>query len=191
MNIKMLPLKPRFLFAVLLVATLFLTACINGAENLTEQERGRITTVVSLYTSLLAEGYAHLNLSSLPQVATEGRVTKAYHHMSSLGEARTRMLSTLDRMSFSRVAIISPEKAEVDTEEEWGYTYVDIDSGQETFANRVRYELTYYLLQVGGRWLVDDITIRKAEEEKEPRDSVPFFQRPDDDPAPGSAGVSD
>jgi hypothetical protein len=88
------------------------------------------------------------------------------------------MLANLEQISFSPGVVISPEKAAIDTAEDWLYTFVNIDSGQETFTNRIRYQLTYHLLKEEGRWLVDDITIREEVEEKNSQEKVPFLQRP-------------
>lgn len=175
----------RILFVIFLLCySLSLSSCGGIPDDKMGQERENVRSVVSLYTAILAEGYSHLNMGHLLQVATEKRATKAFHHMSSLAEANSKMLCTLEKTNFSEAILISEEKASVDTEEKWRYSYVSVDNGKEVFTNIASYKLTYHLLKLEDRWLVDDIAIREALEEKNPQDMLPFFQRPVTAPLP-------
>lgn len=138
---------------------------------------GKLNEVVERYDQLLAEGYRNLNMDPLMQVATEGRVAKAHHHMAALKEAGVKMDSKLKKINFSDIKIISSGKAEVITDEEWGYKYIRLDSGNIEFDNSVTYRLKYFLEKHDNRWLVADIQIERAVEEKEFKG---FFERPHD-----------
>ena len=166
-------------FSLVIIAVLLLAGC---SQNKNE---GEVKEVVGKYTALLAEGYRNLNMNPLSQVATEERATKAYHHMAALGEARTKMDAQLKEIKFLNVKFVQGDKAEVKTEENWDYTYINIDSGKPEFDNSVAYALTYFLTKKSGKWLVADVTVEKAEEKKS---SENIFNRPKDKQLPEQKG---
>lgn len=139
------------------------------------EENAEIKAAVTKYDTLLAEGYKTLNMNPLIQAATGERANKAFVHMEALGRAGIRMNSKLGNIKFTDIKIVSPDQADVDTEEFWEYTYNDIDSGKSLFENKITYQLQYKLIKKTDRWLVSGITIKKAAEEKE---SGHIFRRP-------------
>jgi len=159
--------------ALLLAALLLMSGCGKGNEAINEAIKG----TVRRYNTLLAEGYRHLSMNPLVQVATKERAAKAYHHMAALGVAKARMYAVLQSINFSDIKLISRDRAEAITQEAWDYTYVNIDSGEPDHDNSVTYKLKYSLVKISNKWFVADITVEEAKETKKseyPR----FFQRP-------------
>lgn len=155
---------PVFLMKALLILLfpIFLvSACTREKDPLSDPKV--LKHVVVEYNRLLAEGYKDLNMTPLLQVATDERATKAYYHMSALGEARTRMDAKLDEVSFRDVRIIGENTAEVKTREKWKYTHTNIDTEETAKKESVVYELAYTLVRKENRWLVSDIEIEKEQ----------------------------
>ena len=139
---------------------------------------------VVAYTALLAEGYETLSMNHLLQVATEERAMKAFYHMAALGEARVRMIAVLEKINFAEVAFPDDSQAQVRTSEKWSYQYRDVDTDAERFTNHADYSLLYTLLRRDGVWLVAEVEVVEATEEKSAHELERFFQRPASDPLP-------
>lgn len=159
----------------LLIIALVLLSLGGCAE---AQNKKQIEEAVRQYTTLLADGYRHLNMNPLAQAATEERATKAFYHMAALGEARIKMDARLRAIKFLEIktgeTLDGEKQAQVRTEEKWDYTYVNIDTAKPVFDNSVDYELTYTLIKKPDKWLVADIAVEKS---KEKNDSSGFFER--------------
>jgi len=115
------------------------------------------------YNQRLSEGYRTLNMNGLLDVATKERTAKAYYHMAALGEERKRMEAKPRSISFVEIKHVAPDRAEVQTREEWDYRHIDIDSNEVVFQGAITYTLLYTLIRQGDHWLVSDIEIQKEE----------------------------
>lgn len=173
------------MLVLILIAVLSVTACEQDKKTVgtsSEKPKGtgafdeetRIKNTVILYDSLLAKGYIIQNMSLLLEAATEKRANKAYYHMSALGEGKVKMDMKLNELKFTDVKILSPDNAEAATEEKWDYKYINTDSGEQVYDNSVDYKLTYRLIKLSGKWLVDDIDVKQTKE-KNPEGYKPLF----------------
>ena len=144
-----------------------LLACEQKTPTHNFDQEEKIKNTIILYNALLAEGYRNLNMNALTQIATEERRVKAYHHMSALGETGVKMDAVLKDLKFREVNLIDPVNAEAGTEEIWDYIYIDIDSGDSAYNNRITYKNNYRLINRSGKWVVADITIEESDEEKD------------------------
>jgi len=140
-----------------------------------------LQNTVAAYNRLLAEGYMNQDMNSLAHSATKRRAMRAYHHMASLGLAQVKMAPRLQEIEFASVSIISKDKAEVETMENWVYAYYSSQTGEKVYENNVSYQLTYKLVKHSDRWFVDDININKSDEGPSIGE-LPFFVRPHDRP---------
>jgi hypothetical protein len=131
---------------------------------------------VNRYVTLLAEGYKNLNMTSLQEVSTKKRATKAYYHMAALSEGKARMISHIIDLQFGRIKITAPDAADVVTTEKWQYKYVDEGTGREVLNNFIDYKLRYHLVKDAGRWLVEDIDV--LESKQKDSQTLPFIRRP-------------
>lgn len=163
-------------YVVFLIVFLLLVAGSGcGRKPAEDPELKKIKNAVAWYNALLADGYRSLNLNSLIQVATPKRSTQAYHHMAALGEANLKMDATLNNLEFYKVEVTGLDKALASTHEEWNYRYLDIKTDKEKFNNSISYTVSYFLEKQDNKWLVADLAIEKATEQK---DSGFIFQRP-------------
>lgn len=137
------------------------------------EEIEKVKMTVMLYDSLLAKGYRSLDMKTLAEAATEERVTKAFYHMAALGESGVKMDSTLQDIKFLDIKVVSPDKAEVITDEKWDYTYINIESDKQVYDNSVEYKLRYNMVKMDKRWLVEDIKVEYSKENKSEK-YIPF-----------------
>jgi len=86
--------------------------------------------------------------------------------MSALGEGRIRMVAHQTNITFPSVTIVSPDRAEVKTEESWDYSHVNIDTSDITSKKSVEYGLNYSLVREDDHWLVSDISVESEREIK-------------------------
>ena len=163
------------ILVIILIAVLSVTACEQDKKTVgTSPEKPKetgafdeetsIKNTVILYDSLLAKGYITQNMSPLLEAATEKRADKAYYHMAALGEGKVKMDMKLNELKFTDVKILSPDNAEVGTEEKWDYRYINTASGKQVYENSVDYKLTYRLIKLSGKWLVNDIDVKQTKE---------------------------
>lgn len=138
---------------------------------------GQAKDTVLRYNSLLCEGYSNLDMSRLSLVATREQAAKVYHHMAAMGEGRMRMEAVLEKIDFLTIQKNSAGRMEVETAEQWGYRYVNIDSGEEAVANKIAYKLRYHLRKVTDVWQVEAIDINSSEN-RDGSKTLPFLERP-------------
>jgi hypothetical protein len=157
----------RRLIYILCCAILLFASCeVYEKKEDTAKEERLIKDTVVLYNSLLADGYRKLSMTALVQAATEERATKAYYHMAALGEARVKMDAKIRDFKFLELKLPSQYTAEVMTEEIWDYSYVNVDTGEQVYDNKITYKNRYALTKKTGKWLVYDITVEESHEEK-------------------------
>lgn len=161
------------------IITILLLVLPNGCNKSDVETENEIKNTVRLYNTLLAEGYRKLNMSALRQVATERRATKAYFHMAANGEAKVKMDARLNALDFISINQQSDEKAEVSTQEQWHYVYDSLVTEEKIYENDVSYRLTYQLVKVSSRWLIDEIIIEESTEGVG-SGKLPFIRRPSD-----------
>ncbi len=165
---------------ILLIAAFFVTACQQGMneEVISKKkpksphildEKTKIKNTVILYNSMLAQGYRKQNMTSLAEVATEKRISKAFYHMAALGEGWVRMDMNLKQISFSEIQILSSDKAEAATEEKWDYKYINFKTEEQVYDNSVDYVNRYKLSKISDKWFVDDINVISSKEKKSER----------------------
>ncbi|MBU0729865.1 MAG: hypothetical protein KKA70_08995 [Proteobacteria bacterium] len=163
----------------LILAALLLFGCAEQKSTSAQELQDSVQT----YNRLLSEGYRSLNMTPLARIATPQRTTKAYHHMAALGEGRIRMDTLLDEITFlgSKILADNQNKAEIRTREQWTCNFYNIDTNEKVSDNIITYENVYHLVLEAGRWLVDDISIRKWSETNK-KGGLSFFERPADQP---------
>jgi hypothetical protein len=148
-----LKIRPAVLLTVLLVLFFAVEACSRKADV------GQIKQVVSRYNELLIWGYKNLNMNPLQEVATEEQATKAYYHMSAMGEGKLRMDSTLKTLDFKKLEFQEKDKAVVETREVWDFTHIDINTGKKYAEEKdFIYEMGYLLKKQKDRWIVTNVT---------------------------------
>lgn len=144
-----------------IVFALLLTSCSSNPDG--EAVKG----VVMRYNQLLTEGYEKQNMNPVASVATEEVATKAYYHMSALGEARIKMVSSLKKISFKEIKSRGEGAAEVTTSEAWDFTHREMDSGKTVLQQKdFVYKVVYQLEKKGGEWKITKIDAI-GEEKKE------------------------
>lgn len=116
-----------------------------------------LKATITRYNQLLTEGYRKLDMTPLQAVASPELATKAYHHMSAIGEGKLRMESTVQEIEFRKVDKTSADRARVETKETWDFKHVEISTGK-TFSEEKGfvYEMTYELAREAGGWRVRD-----------------------------------
>lgn len=140
---------------IALIAAALLAGCQAGSSQDTEQVKGTVME----YSRLLAEGYASLKMGGLAKVSDREQVTKVYYHMASLGEARTKLVSHLNEISFGELKFPNRSTATVETKELWAFRHVNIDTGKVTLEEKnYPYDLDYRLRKRNGVWLVHAVT---------------------------------
>lgn len=113
------------------------------------------------YCQLLAQGYAKMNMTNLQEVATQEQAFKVYNHMSALGEAKIRMVSSLENIEFTDTQLSDKDGARVRTRERWNYTHIGTDPKipSQTVVEGLIYELAYALVRRDGKWLVSSVSV--------------------------------
>ncbi len=150
----------------------------DSGEDLSVREVKQIKGTVMMYTRLLAEGYARLNMGELTRVAAERQATRVFHHMAALGEGGVKMLASLTRIEFDGVESLPDKVAEVRTREHWEYAYYTIATGELRHENDVSYQLAYTLEKTDQQWLIADVRIVESMEGTGKGD-LSFMVRPD------------
>jgi hypothetical protein len=149
---------------------------IGGCTRDDEKELEAVQDTVLRYTQLLAEGYANMNMTNLQEAATKEQATKAYNHMSALGEAKIKMESHLEDIEFKDIQLSSNNKARVTTREEWNYTHIGTDPKMpsQRVVEGLIYDLAYELVKGDGKWLVSSISVLQEDRPAEPakRDDI-------------------
>jgi len=142
----------------LLCIGLLLCACQNH-----HGEDSRVKGTIMRYQQLLSEGYRKMDVSSLQQVASSEHALKVYYHMAALGEAKTRMSSTLKKIEFKDISYPDQGTALVSTHEVWDFALNSLDDGttQQTEKD-FPYEMAYDLKKDGDRWLITDARVIEA-----------------------------
>lgn len=140
---------------IALIAVALLAGCQAGSS----QEKKQVKGAIMAYTRLLAEGYESLKMGGLLKVADREQVTKVYYHMASLGEARTKLVSHLNDISYGELKFPNLSTATVETKELWAFRHVNIDTGKVTLEEKnYPYALDYRLRKRDGIWLVKAVT---------------------------------
>ncbi len=146
-------------WGVVCLLFLALVACSHESA-----EDKQIKATIMRYNQLLIEGYQKMNMNILQEAATAKQAEKVYFHMAALGESRVRMDSTLEKMQFTDVKILSENKAKVKTKEIWDFRHTNIDTKQVVLEEKnFEYILSYELVKEGGRWLVSDVSASEGD----------------------------
>lgn len=145
-------------------------------------ETQKIKDAILLYNALLAEGYKNLNMNPLTQAATKECATKAYYHMSALGEADIKMHSQVKKINFDDLEVQKPVRAIAKTSEIWDFVHLDIKSNEKIYEEKdFVYHVTYELKKEGDHWLVARVTAvgeerPSMEKKKHPRLDLPTMR---------------
>lgn len=167
----------RFVYGVVLLAGLLLVAgCGDNAKKETVEptvpavkEEPKVVVAketqareaILQYTSLVAQGYAEMNMAVLEGAATANRVAKVASHMEALKARGLKLLAQPEIVQPTTVREVSADRLTVVSDEKWRNSYVSSPDDRETAADDTMYRLNYVLVSVDGRWLVDEISIEK------------------------------
>ena len=144
-----------------LVLVLMMFICAGGCRVLSERDAQEVKDTILRYNKLLSEGYAHLDMTPLREVATEEQAQKAYQHMAALGEAGVRMESNLIDIKFLEIKFPKKNLSEVITKEKWNYSHIKIGTKMpgQTVVRGVNYKLSYELVRRNEKWLVLSVSV--------------------------------
>jgi hypothetical protein len=126
-------------------------------------EKRSVVKAVEAYNRALSEALESSSAEPLALYATQtelGRIQSCLSFSSSEGKF---MRSSLEKINFTEIKI-EREKAEVNTEEEWTYQYIDAKT-KKPLGNqeKVKYQTKYKLLRINGRWLVSEVEVVENE----------------------------
>ncbi|ABB30817.1 hypothetical protein GeomeDRAFT_0891 [Geobacter metallireducens RCH3] len=128
--------------------------CGRDSADVAQIKRG-----IARYNQLLVEGYKGLNMNYLQEVATPELATKAYYHMSAIGEGKLRMESALKELTFNRIELRRKDEAIVETREVWDFRYVEMKTGKTYYEEKdFVYEMGYTLKKHAEKWTITHIT---------------------------------
>lgn len=119
----------------------------------------QIKKTITRYNQFLADGYKSLNMNSLQEVATPELATKAYYHMSAIGEGKLRMESALKELTFNKIELRQKDEAVVETREVWDFRHVEMKTGKSYYEEKdFVYEMGYTLKKHAEKWTITHIT---------------------------------
>ena len=151
------------------IAILLLAVATVSCSTVDPREAEQVKATVKRYNSLLAQGYATLNMTGLTQVAEMPQATRVYTHMAALGEGRIRMQSELKDISFMDIRFAANTSASVKTREVWDFRHVNIDTGKvERDEKGFVYRMRYHLAGKDGVWWVRDAAAEESSDTKAP-----------------------
>jgi len=151
------------------IALLLLAVAAVSCSTVDSREAEQVEATIKRYNSLLAQGYAALNMAGLAQVAEEQQTAKVYFHMAALGEGRLRMMSELKDISFKDIRFANSTSASVKTREVWDFRHVNIDTGKvERDEKGFVYRMNYRLAKKNGAWWVKDVATEQGADKKAP-----------------------
>jgi hypothetical protein len=140
----------------------FLVSAAACRKNLSIEEY-RVAAAVKEYNLTLPRAY----LAKSPDLVTCATSDERSRLMSLIRalEAKGWTLDARqDSMEASRIKLIDPRLADLETTEVWWYRQVDAKTGKETQApRRIRYGLRYKVAKGREGWLVDRIEMLKSE----------------------------
>lgn len=111
------------------------------------------------YNRYIADGYAKMDMKALKEAATEGEISRVFHHMITLKESKIRLESQLKDLIFETVTVKADNTILVRTKEVWDFKQIGSTTGTlETQATDVVHILSYEVVRQGGRWLVNKVT---------------------------------
>lgn len=146
----------RRLAALGLAAVLLVAAGCSAAP--ADPRIAEVRSVVRRYDTLLAKGFAELDMNALAPVATRDQAYTEYYQMAAIGESKVRLLATLRSLEFGETSFSSDTTATAVTTEVWDYRQMSTETsalvGTQT---GVTYHLSYQLVLQDGRWLVDSV----------------------------------
>lgn len=168
-------LRRKFIPIILITAILFITLAV--AENLISEklslkplaqpvasEKIAIRKAVEKYVDTLVKAYWQGTPMPLNEVATENqvrtiRLNMAWNHF----EKKQKLLPNLHSLHISKVVTTGKKQAEVYTDEDWSYRYIEEATSKTAFQTRERYQVRYQLVKSSGEWLVDSAKVLKKE----------------------------
>jgi hypothetical protein len=144
-----------------LVLVLMMFVCAGGCRVLSERDTQEVKDTILRYNKLLSEGYAHMDMSPLREVATEEQAQKVYQHMAALGEAGVRMESQVVNIVFLEIKFPKKNLSKVITKEKWNYSHIKIGTAMpgQTVVRGVVYKLSYELVRKNEKWLVSSVSV--------------------------------
>lgn len=149
------------------IALFLLAVATVSCSTVDSREAEQVKETIKRYNTLLAQGYATLNMAGLTQVAEEQQATKVYFHMAALGEGGNRMMSELKEITFKDVRFAAATSASVKTREVWDFRHVNIDTGKvERDEKGFVYRMNYRLAKKNGAWWVRDVAAEEGADKK-------------------------
>lgn len=168
-------LRKKFIPIIIITAIIFVGLAVG--ENLLAEKLGfkpvaqpvsskkvAVRKAVEKYVDTLVKAYWQGTPMPLNEVATENqvrtiRLNMAWNHF----EKKQKLLPNLHSLKTTKIVLHGKKQAEVYTEEDWSYRYVEEATGKTTFQTRERYQVRYILVKSSGDWLVDSAKVLKKE----------------------------
>lgn len=168
-------LKRKFVPVIIITAILFVALAV--AEDLISDKLGlkplaqpvsskevTVRKAVEKYVDTLVKAYWQGTPVPLQEVATANqvrtiRLNMAWNHF----EKKQKLLPNLHSLHTTKIIMQGKKQAEVYTDEDWSYRYIEEATGRTTFQTRERYQVRYILVKSSGDWLVDSAKVLKKE----------------------------
>jgi len=168
-------LRRRFISIIIITAVIFIGLAVT--ENLLSEKLGlkplaqpvsgkelAIRKAVEKYVDTLIKAYWQGTPMPLNEVATEAqvrtiRLIMAWNHF----EKKQKLLPYLHSLHTTKIISQGKKHAEVYTDEDWSYRYIEEATAKTTFQTRERYQVRYQLVKSSGDWLIDSAKVLKKE----------------------------
>jgi len=139
-----------------------LIACLLSL-NACSGERKKVENLVTMYNEVLIDALLKPDPLLMELFVTRPQLVRIDSYISLMLKRNRIMKAEIKSLDFRKV-LIDKKTAEVHTDEEWVYTYLDARTRKEISPEyMVKYSNVYYLVRADGRWVVDRIDAREIE----------------------------